>query len=103
MAMRSLGYDIASSYLRPCDYNGFVDLVSQTSQHLTDKEAMLFQALSVFDVEGTGWADESSLQWALGSLGEPLSAQEVQGFMREAQAQQGQVHIETLVRRLCMK
>lgn len=103
MAMRAIGYDLRSSDVRSCDVNGFIELVCQISQHLTDKEPLLQQALRPFDSSGQGWVDMEFLKWGMTSLGEPMTNDEWRAFEYDCQAQQGQANIDHLAKRLTFK
>lgn len=103
IAMRALGFDPPSGALRQCDLNGFTQLFCSYSQHLVDKEPMLYQALRVFDTSGQGWADTQTLGYWLTYVGEPFNQNEMRRFESDCLPQQGQVDLAAFARRLMFK
>ncbi|XP_054278955.1 calmodulin-like [Macrosteles quadrilineatus] len=83
------------------DFEGFLALMSRL---VIDSDVEIIQAFRVFDKEGTGVVSTKDLRQALTSLGEVMTAEEVEQLILEADVNgDGVIKYEDFVRRVSLK
>jgi len=87
----------------PVDFPKFLHLITQQKKKEASVREELLQAFKIFDKNNTGGVSRQELRLVLISIGEPLTEDEIDEMIKEAEIKDGNILYEDFIKMLLSK
>jgi len=87
----------------PVDFPKFLHLITQQKKKEASVREELLQAFKIFDKSNTGGVSRQELRLVLISIGEPLTEDEIDEMIKEAEIKDGNIVYEDFIKMLLSK